>query len=325
MFLWRSNIWRAGSPRCGAGGVHLKALELFVDHLVGIDAVERRCGPASIQEGARHSQVVTPLDCAGSRPPRARHGFQRIEAFHDVRMSKVFLFHLTTNSCMPVLFLIELFSGTGSFGASAKKEAVKRGYAFQNLSVDIHPKYNPSTCIDIRKWNYRQEINDFLPKRMDPSDVLWVHASPPCNEYSVAKTGHPRDLDFADSLVKQALRIIKYCNPHFWTVENPVGLLYTRPFMRRLERFKHKTSYCKWGRPFRKNTHIWSNVELHLPVCQDGNQCNARKTLGHHPSWAQTRDATSGRNGALQKAPSRDQLYALPPGLVRHIVRSALS
>jgi len=225
---------------------------------------------------------------------------------------------------MPVLFLVELFSGTGSFSSAAEKEALKKGYTFQKLSVDIHPKYNPSTCVDIRKWNYRQEINDFLPYELGPLDVLWVHASPPCNEYSRAKTSHPRDLEFADSLVKQALRIIKYCNPHFWTVENPVGLLHTRPFMQRLDRLKTQTSYCKWGRPFRKNTHIWSNIPLELPVCHEGNYCKEKGLLGHHPVRAQTRDYATG-NGKLQKNLTVHDLYALPTGLVRHIVRLALS
>lgn len=224
---------------------------------------------------------------------------------------------------MPVLFLIELFSGTGSFSSAAKQEALKKGYAFKKLSVDIHPKYNPSTCVDIREWNYKQEIGDFLPERLQPTDVVWVHASPPCNEYSRAKTGYPRDLDFADSLVKRALRIIRYCNPHFWTVENPVGLLHTRPFMQRLEKFKNQTSYCKWGRLFRKNTHIWSNVPLDLPICQDGNYCREKGLLGHHPVRAQTRDSATS-NGRLQMKQTVDQLYALPPGLVKHIVRSAL-
>jgi len=224
---------------------------------------------------------------------------------------------------MPVLFLIELFSGTGSFSSGAQKEALKKGYIFKKLSVDIHPKYNPSTCVDIRKWNYKQEIDEFLPDELDPSDVLWVHASPPCNEYSNAKTAYPRDLDFADSLVKRALKIIKYCNPTFWTLENPVGLLHRRPFMQSLERFKNKTSYCKWGRAFRKNTHIWSNVALELPVCQTGDLCRVKGELGHHPVRAQDRHSIAA-DGKLQKRQTVGQLYALPPALVRHIVRSAL-
>ncbi len=79
---------------------------------------------------------------------------------------------------MPTIFLVELFSGTGSFSSAAEEEASKNGYTFKKISVDIHPKYNPSTCIDIRGWNYKQAVRDFLQEGLGPSDVLWVHASP---------------------------------------------------------------------------------------------------------------------------------------------------
>ena len=125
---------------------------------------------------------------------------------------------------MPTFYLIELFSGTGSFGAAAKLEARAKGYAFKNLSVDIHPKYHPSSCTDIMKWDYKRDVAGFLPERLSNSDVVWVHASPPCNEYSRAKTNSPRNLPRADAMVKRALKIINYVRPDFWTIENPVGL-----------------------------------------------------------------------------------------------------
>jgi len=230
---------------------------------------------------------------------------------------------------MPTFYLIELFSGTGSFGAAAKSEAQRKGYAFANLSVDIHPKYNPSTCVDIRAWDYKDAIDAFLPARPARADVVWIHASPPCNEYSFAKTSHVRDLALADSLVKRALKIIRFAvarsspSAHFWTVENPVGLLHTRPFMQKLERFKNQTSYCKWGRPYRKNTHIWSNVPLDLPNCQPGSYCSPKASLGHHPFRAQKRDSQTAA-GKDQPAQKVQHLYALPRPLVQHILRSAL-
>jgi hypothetical protein len=221
----------------------------------------------------------------------------------------------------PRFFLVELFSGTGSFSKAAKQAAAKLGYNFKQLSVDIHPKYNPTTCIDLRKWDYQTEIDSFLPAQLKPSDVVWVHASPPCNEYSRSKSRGVRDLPFADSLVKQALRIIKFTQPTFWTLENPVGLLHTRPFMQKLERFKNHTSYCKWGRPFRKNTHIWSNVPVDLPECRAGDYCKAKATLGQHPCVAETRDTHLGS----QEKQSQETLYGIPPKLTRHVVRTALT
>ena len=187
---------------------------------------------------------------------------------------------------MPSFFLVELFSGTGSFGRGAKTMASSLGYRVKKLSIDIHHKYNPSSRVDVLTWDYRGELSNFLPARLGKKDVVWVHASPPCNEYSVAKTSHPRDLPAADALVKRTLRIIDFVQPHFFTIENPVGLLRTRPFMRRLDAHRLTTSYCKFGRPFRKNTDIWTNVNVELPRCEKGSyntKCSRRSRPGCAP------------------------------------------
>jgi site-specific DNA-cytosine methylase len=220
-------------------------------------------------------------------------------------------------------YLIELFSGTGSFGKSAGRVAHSMGYDVVKLSLDIHPKYNPTECTDIMKWDYKSRIHEFL-KNAKESDIVWVHASPPCNEYSRAKTSHPRDLPKADAIVKRTLQIIKFAHPNFWTIENPQGMLQDRPFMQRLSKYKHVASYCKFGRPFRKNTNIWTNVpSLKLPVCKNGSYCAAKEKLGHHPSRAQDRDSHVGSK-TIQRN-SVDKLYAIPSRLSSYIVRTALN
>ena len=220
---------------------------------------------------------------------------------------------------MPLFYLIELFSGTGSFGKGAQKVAREIGYQYQGLSVDIHPKYHPTTCIDILDWDYQGAIRNFL-KSAKPSDIIWVHASPPCNSYSYANTKRPRDFKAADAIVKRALRIIKYVRPNFWTLENPVGHLQNRPFMQRLEPYKEVTSYCKFGRGFRKNTNIWTNVDLSLPVCEEGTYCAAKQRDGKHGLTAQTRESPN----ATQGAQGTDALYSIPQRLCKHIIRTAL-
>lgn len=67
------------------------------------------------------------------------------------------------------------------------------------ISLDILPKGNPDICSDICKWEYRQQY----PSRYFDLIV----ASPPCTEYSQAKTTKPRNLEDADRLVKKALEI----------------------------------------------------------------------------------------------------------------------
>jgi len=229
----------------------------------------------------------------------------------------------------PVFYLIELFSGSSSV-ARAANAAVPPDWGLKVHSVDIHPKYNPTTTTDILKWEYRPILEKFLASAT-PRDVVWVHASPPCTEFSKAKTTAPRDLPLADSLVKQTLRIIKFCKNHldgqqpfFWTMENPVGLLRTRPYMQRLLPYRNTTSYCRWGKAFRKDTDIWTNVPgLDLPMCRKGTYCSQKATMGHHAVTAQSGPSSSGQR-TTRGSGNGENVYPLPKRLTFSIIRSAL-
>ena len=220
-------------------------------------------------------------------------------------------------------YLVELFSGTGSFGSAAREVAEGAGMAFRKLSVDIHPKYNPSTCTDILRWDYESELATFLRDKRE-GDLLWVHASPPCNEFSIMKNGQQRNLPLADSIVQRALAIIEHLKPTYWTIENPKGLLQKRPYMAALDKHKHLTSYCCWGRPFRKDTRLWSNLELHLPVCRAGTYCGQKLATGKHALSAKDRDTRATDGTLLRARVSTDRLYAIPPELCAAVVRAGL-
>ena len=50
--------------------------------------------------------------------------------------------------------------------------------------------------------------------------MIW--ASPPCTEYSRAKSRYGvRQLDLAKSIVKRTLEIIDYFDPEYYGIENP--------------------------------------------------------------------------------------------------------
>ena len=228
----------------------------------------------------------------------------------------------------PTFYLLELFSGSSSV-AKAARAALPSYWKVKLHSVDIHPKYNPTTTTDILNWNYKPILKSFLANA-SPRDVVWVHASPPCTEFSKAKTTGHRDLPLADSLVKQSLRIIKFCRNHlnekqhfFWTLENPVGLLRTRPYMQRLLPYMNTTSYCKWGKSFRKDTDIWTNVSgLNLPLCRKGNYCPPKASFGHHSITAQS-GPNKGKGGTVGSG-SGENVYPLPNRLTSTIIRTAL-
>jgi site-specific DNA-cytosine methylase len=140
--------------------------------------------------------------------------------------------------------VLDLFSGTQSL-----KHTLGAGYHV--TSVDNRPGTNPDICADMLTWNYKEHLKpgDF--------DVVW--ASPPCTEYSQAKTVGPRDIEGANKLVRRTLAIIKYLQPKAWFMENPqTGQLKNQTFMRKLP--FHDVSYCKYGFPYKKQTRIWTNV-----------------------------------------------------------------
>ena len=90
--------------------------------------------------------------------------------------------------------LLELFSGTGSVGRAFSD----RGW--EVISLDILPGATINS--NILDWDYTV----FPPGHFD-----FVWASPPCTEYSIARTRakRPRDFDGADAVVRKTLEIIE--------------------------------------------------------------------------------------------------------------------
>ena len=133
-----------------------------------------------------------------------------------------------TTSC------IEIFAGTKSFTKVAKAMLPD---CQQFITIDIDARFNCTHTCDIMSFDYQ---------RLIPSDkhfVTHIWMSPPCTEYSKAKTTKERDLEGADALVQKGLDMIRfyqrYSNPSLkWYIENPrTGLLKTRDIMKPLTNY----------------------------------------------------------------------------------------
>jgi hypothetical protein len=146
-----------------------------------------------------------------------------------------------------------------------------------------------------------------------------VWASPPCIEYSIAKTTGVRKIDEANKIVLKTIEIIDYFKPSVWFIENPqTGLLKKQPFMDGLP-YKD-IDYCKYGMPYRKRTRLWNNLDNWKPrdLCMKdcGNMDGKR-----HKETAQR--APSGKkenwkeNYTLFK---QNDLYEVPEPLVEEIM-----
>ena len=122
--------------------------------------------------------------------------------------------------------LLELFSGTGSVGTVAS------ALGWTVVSLDL--KGADINC-DILQWKYKK----YPVKYFD-----MIHASPPCIEYSRAKTVGVRKIDEANLIVLKPLEIINYFNL----------LLKEQEFMKGLPYFD--IDYCKYGFNYRKRTRL---------------------------------------------------------------------
>ncbi len=123
--------------------------------------------------------------------------------------------------------MLVLFSGTASVERGCRTVVTD----CVAISVDNNVHFARTYLCDVRYWK-DSHMADF-----DPGHFDIIFASPPCTEYSRAKTRGRRDLETADSLVKVAMEIIRCLKPKQWVIENPVGLLQTRPFMQKLKPF----------------------------------------------------------------------------------------
>ena len=201
--------------------------------------------------------------------------------------------------------LLELFSGTGSVG----KVARELGYEVVSLDRDMEADIK----IDIMDWN---PINVYPPNYFD---VIW--ASPPCTEYSRAKTTGIRDIEGANEVVQRTLDILEYFEPTYWLIENPqTGLLKDQLCMYGIP-FKD-VDYCRYGLPYRKRTRIWNNVFSWEPKPLCNKNCNSmNETRTRHIQEAQRSGSTAERRSTQRRFKQSD-LYRVPSELISEIFLS---
>ena len=198
--------------------------------------------------------------------------------------------------------LLELFSGTKSVG----KVAEQLGY--EVVSLDLK---DADINIDILNWDYHQ----YQPKHFD---VIW--ASPPCTEYSIAKSTGVRKIEEANQIVERTLNIIEYLNPKYYIIENPqTGLLKEQWFMYGMP--YTDIDYCKYGMPYRKRTRLWNNVFNWKPRPLCKKDCNSM--VGNkHKAEAQRMPSGKKQDWGDQPLFGLSDLYVIPSDLIYEIFNS---
>ena len=203
-----------------------------------------------------------------------------------------------------------LFKGTGSVDRSLLTSG------FHVDSLDISPKFGATWTCDILTWDYKQ---------LKPGTYDFVWASPPCTEFSRARTtaSRPRNLELADSIVAKTLEIIHYLKPKSWLLENPqTGMLKNRPLMQGIP--YRDITYCKYSdgvtHRYRKATRLWGHLPTFVPrpMCTQKTPC---------PMLVDRRHPTSAQRFSTDKTQpythSLEDLYSMPKQLTDSIAEAA--
>ena len=196
--------------------------------------------------------------------------------------------------------LLELFSGTGSVGK------VAREFGYDVVSLDLK---NADINCNILEWDYKQYDVGYF-------DFIW--SSPPCTEYSRAKTTGVRKIDEANTIVLKTIEIIKYFQPLVFFIENPqTGLLKQQPFM---SEFRYvDVDYCKYGFNYRKRTRLWNNLLRFVPRDLCEKDCGKMIGNKHIETAQRLPSGCKSEWGEDYVTHKQDELYKIPSDLIYEI------
>lgn len=203
--------------------------------------------------------------------------------------------------------VLELFKGSGSI------TKYYEGTDNEVISLDFEKKYEPDICCDIMDWNYKEYPVGYF-------DIIW--ASPECKIFSHLqytwigrKWKNKQELkeqrDIHSKFIKKTIEIIKYFNPTFYFIENP---LQSKIWDYVEDEYKNKfviVDYCYFEYNYKKPTKILTNKEL------ENKRCSCKKhdmRIGLH--------GCKMVNAVVKKKDNTNLMdrYSIPPLLLKYLL-----
>lgn len=145
--------------------------------------------------------------------------------------------------------VISLYDFTGTWSAPYRKAGCRVLQVESKLGFDVFD------------WNYR-----IIP----PELVAGILAAPPCTDFTVSGAQYWKQKDKRGQtreslrLVKRTIEIVKFFNPDFWALENPVGRL--NKLLPELEQFGPWYFEPYWyGDSWSKKTGLWGKFNKPKP------------------------------------------------------------
>ena len=189
--------------------------------------------------------------------------------FNPLDIAQKYTQHGCKNVSALKLVFVELFKGTGSM---SKIASIMGNFKEGNIiTVDIDDTCDATYTCDIRNC---KDLEKCLDSFMKQGYIIIMHASPPCQHFSKAKTIGTRNIDEAMSLVEAAVNLMEKYSV-LWVIENPSSgkhSLWMQPYSLETFKYKHDFDYCAYGSLCQKRTCFAASLqEL---------QFNARKCPG---------------------------------------------
>ena len=232
---------------------------------------------------------------AGSKKqPRRPDSSARLQT----RVDSVSKINLSADTKEKTKRALDLFSGTGC----VRRTLREAGY--EVISLDIDPKCSADIVCDILEWDF---VSSFPTGYFDI-----ITASPPCTEFSRAKSVGIRDLQGAIRVVERTLDIIEYFQPGVWWLENPrYGFLSTQVCMDGIPFTDHDyCQYTDWG--YKKPTRFWGSEHIRLLtscLC-DGKTC---------PNLKEDGKGHFERLGGNNMKATKEDKYRIPATLIEYV------